>query len=156
VGWQLGGATLAKRFQRSGDDHLGGREPVYEVGVRMEKDFRIWGSGAETFARLYSLYRESPEQEWDAYAHDDYLETRVTFGLIGFAFILVSLILVPLASQLCPGIPVSREFLLLLFIGMGGMLLHARFDFPFQSYCLHFVFLMLCALLSCLASPRRA
>jgi hypothetical protein len=35
VGWQLGGATLAKRFQRSGDDHLGGREPVYEVGARM-------------------------------------------------------------------------------------------------------------------------
>jgi O-antigen ligase len=156
IGWQLGGATLGSRFKNASDDHLGGREQIYEVAARMEKDYRVWGSGAETFTRLYFLYRESPEQRWDAYAHDDYLETRVTFGLVGFAFILASLVLVPLASQFCPGIPVSREFLLLLFIGMGGMLLHARFDFPFQSHCLHFVFLMLCALLSCLSSPRRA
>ena len=155
IGWELGGETLGKRFKNASDDHLGGREQVYEVGERMENDFRIWGSGAETFARLYFLYRESPEQIWEAYAHDDYLETRVTFGFVGFAFILASLILVPLATQFCPGIPVSRQFLLLLIIGMGGMLLHARFDFPFQSHSLHFVFLMLCALMSSLSSPRR-
>jgi O-antigen ligase len=88
VGWHLGGATLAKRFEKSGDDHLGGREPVYEVGARMEKDYRIWGSGAETFTRLYVLYRESLEQHWHAYAHDDYLCVS-EFGWLWFCTVII-------------------------------------------------------------------
>lgn len=155
IGWMLGGEALMERFGSAGSDRLGGREEIYEVAGKMEKDFVAWGSGAETFPRLYYLYRASPEQKWHAYAHDDYLETRITFGLGGFALVLAALLMVPLSSLVCGGIAGPREFLLLLTIGMGGMLLHARFDFPFQSYCLHFEFLMLCALLSCLAGLRR-
>jgi O-antigen ligase len=156
AGWYLGGSTLVKRFDGVGNDKLGGREQIYESAARMESDFRLWGCGPETFARVFYLYRQDPGQPWSAYAHDDYLETRITFGLAGFAVIMAMLLLVPFCTQFGQGIVASREFLLLLLLGMGGILLHARFDFPFQSYCLHFEFLILCALLSCLTIPRKA
>jgi hypothetical protein len=156
AGWFLGGNKLLQRFATVGDDKLGGREPVYESAARMEKDFRVWGSGAETFAPLLHLYRKDPNEQWHAYAHDDYLETRITFGLAGFGLILALLVLAPVTSVLGPGIPATREFILLLLVAMGGILVHARFDLPFQIYSLHFEFVALSALLSCVNGVSRA
>lgn len=147
-GWFLGGSKLMKRFEKLGDDKMSGREGLYESAAVMEKDFRVWGSGAETFAPLFSLYRQNVTDKWEAYAHDDYLETRITFGLAGFIVVLALLILVPVTTCVGAGIPATREFTGLLITGLGGMLLHARFDLPFQTYSLHFEFLILCALLS--------
>jgi len=155
VGWQLGGGALAKRFQTIGDDKMSGREEVYENGERLAADFALFGSGAETFPKVYFLYRADPTQSWAAYAHDDYLETRITFGWVGFSLILAALILVPLCTQFGSGIPAGRTFLLFLLTSLGGLMLHARFDPSFQNYSVHFTFLILCAVLSCLSAPRR-
>ena len=36
-------------------------------------------------------------------------------------------------------------------LAMAGCFLHAKYDFPFQVYSLHFVFLLLCCVCSCLS-----
>jgi hypothetical protein len=48
-------------------------------------------------------------------------------------------------------VPVPPEFRALLAIALGGMLLHARLDFPFQILSLHVTFLVLAALASVLS-----
>lgn len=153
-GWFLGGDKLLKRFEKLGDDKLGGREKLYESASAMEKDFRLWGSGAETFAPLFCLYRQEAVERWEAYVHDDYLETRITFGITGFMLILILLIMVPVMSYASSGIVAAREFILLLVTALAGMLLHARFDLPFQTFSLHFEFVLLCALLSTSAASE--
>ena len=154
VGWYLGGAQLAQRFATMGDDKMSGREDLYANGPRMVADFAPFGSGAETFPKIYTLYRANPNQRWEAYAHDDYLETRITFGWVGMGLILSALLLVPLCGQLSSGIPTGRTFHLLWITALGGLMLHARFDPPFQIYSIHFTFVILCAVWSCLTPVK--
>lgn len=154
VGWSLGGAQMAKRFATMGDDKMSGREDLYANGPRMVADFAPFGSGAETFPKIYTLYRANPNQRWEAYAHDDYLETRITFGWVGMTLILAALLMVPLCSQFASGMPMGRTVHLLWMVSAAGLLLHARFDPPFQIYSIHFTFVILCAVWSCLTPAK--
>ncbi len=145
----LGGESLWLRFRREGISGMSGRDLIYSDASRMVHDFSFYGSGAETFAPLYYFYREK-NFNWDAYAHNDYLETLITFGWVGIVicgFTFISICSVPFFGN---GIPVAREFIIVIALAMAGMLIHARFDLPFQIYSLHFEFAMLCSLLTCL------
>jgi hypothetical protein len=53
------------------------------------------------------------------------------------------------------GIRAGRDFSLLMWLGLGGCTVHARFDFPFQVYSITFLFVTVCAILFSF-SPRRA
>jgi hypothetical protein len=55
-----------------GHPHRGGKNVV-----KIARDFPVLGTGAGTFGSLYQLYRSDPEQDWAAYVHDDWLETRM-------------------------------------------------------------------------------
>lgn len=154
VGWGLGGAQMAKRFETLGTDKMSGREYIYANGKRMASEFTPFGSGAETFPKIYLLYRTGSGQAWEAYAHDDYLEARITFGWVGMALILAALMLVPISGLLSAGIPTGRTFHLLWVAALGGLLVHAKFDPPFQIYSIHFTFLVLCAALSCFTPAK--
>jgi hypothetical protein len=151
--WSLGGETLMRRMETIQMDRMGGREELHENARRMVEDFPVWGSGAETFARLFYLYKPVGDV-WDAYAHDDFLETRITFGWVGLGLVLVALFAAPAVSFSGAGLPATREFFALWLIAMGGMMVHARFDLPFQVYALHFQFVIMAAVLSCLV-PRQ-
>jgi O-antigen ligase len=154
MGWYLGGAQLSKRFETIGADKMSGREDIYANGPRMVAEFAPFGSGAESFPKIYNLYRANPRQRWESYAHDDYLETRITFGWVGMALILGALVLVPICGQVSSGIPLDRTFHRLWMSSAGGLLLHARFDPPFQIYSIHFIFVILCAVWTCLAPAK--
>jgi O-antigen ligase len=139
--------ALQDRLRENTFNTLNGRTEIYENSERIAHDFPLWGSGAGTFLAMYNLYRANPSQRWFAQAHNDYLETRVTLGAIGFFAVLACVILVfahPLAGR---GIPVSGHFIQFLWTAAGGCLLHAKFDFPFQIYSLLLLFLTLCAIL---------
>ncbi len=66
--------------------------------------------------------------------------------------IFVSIWLVPFFGN---GIPAPSEFILLIGVAMIGILVHAKFDLPFQIYSLHSQFVLLCALLTTLKWERR-
>jgi O-antigen ligase len=149
VGGWLGGEAMMARF-RSGDlSSMSGRKLIYEDTARMAQDFAVFGSGAETFAPLYYFYRHK-DPEWNAYVHDDYLETRVTFGTVGFVIILLIFLAVWLVPFFGNGIPAPPEFILLIGVAMVGILIHAKSDLPFQIYSIHSQFVLLCAVLTSL------
>lgn len=152
----LGLKELVPRFQTIFTDQLSRRTEIYENALPMAREFPVYGTGPGTFGSLYQLYRSSITQVWDAYVHDDWLETRITFGWVGFIAILAMLGIV-IAHWFWGGggIPVRWEFPSTIWVALGATLLHAKFDFPFQVYSLLFLFLLLCVMLYCLSRPER-
>jgi hypothetical protein len=156
LGWGLAGDNLKKRFENSlADETMSGRTVVYDTARRMALDFPVWGSGAETFTTLNGLYRENVKQRWEGYAHDDWLETRITLGWVGLAGVILLLVLVPVAARMTGGVPVVREVRWLLALGLVGMLAHAKVDFPFQIPALHQMFVIGCAVYAVLGKAVR-
>ena len=154
VGGWLGGEAMMARFRSKDMSGMSGRKLIYEDSARMAEDFAVFGSGAETFAPLYYFYRKK-DPAWNAYVHDDYLETRITFGTVGFVIILMIFLAVWLVPFFGNGIPAPPEFFLLIGVAMLGILAHAKFDLPFQIYSIHSQFVLLCAVLTTLKWQRR-
>jgi O-antigen ligase len=154
LGIWLGGWQLLERFVKTDLSTLNGRKFIYDDAAVMVDDFKLFGSGAETFAPLYYFYRKT-NPFWDAYVHNDYLETVITFGWVGvllIVFTCISMWAIPFFGY---GISTAPEFLALIGLAMGGMLFHACFDLPFQIYSLQLEFILMCALFSCLKLERR-
>jgi O-antigen ligase len=146
LGWFLGGEALKTRFSTVFEDKLSNRTEVWEAADRMAEDAGWLGTGAETFTGLYSLYRTNPDDTWNAFAHNDWIETRITLGWLGFGAVIAMLLLLPVIWFSGRGLRPPREFTLLLLLSLIGVLVHARFDFPFQMFSLTFLFLLLSAL----------
>jgi len=145
LGWFAGGEALKERFLTVFEDRMSNRLDLYEAANRMIADAGPFGTGAETFTGLYSLYRTHPEDLWHAFAHNDWLETRITFGWVGLTLVIALLLLLAVHWSTGRGLVAPREFNLLFGMSLAGLLGHARFDFPFQMFSLLFLFLVLSA-----------
>jgi O-antigen ligase len=146
----LGWKTLAPRMEMIHEGYEA-REGLYIAGRYMAQDNAWFGTGPETFSTMYQLYRHSETDEWLAYLHNDWLETRITFGWLGFVAIVGMLLLVFSRCFFPGGISGNKYFVMLLWVSLGGCLVHACFDFPFQIHSVLALFIMLCAVLSCLS-----
>jgi O-antigen ligase len=142
---------LQFRLQENSLNTLSGRTIIYENSKRIVDDFPVWGTGPGSFGAVYQLYRTDPEQSWYAYAHDDYLQTIVTFGRVGFIGVMFMLVTIFAYWFLARGIPTSELFISFVWLAAAGCLLHARFDFPLQIYSLQLMFVTVCAILTILA-----
>lgn len=152
----LGLKELVPRFQTIFTDQMSLRTEIYANAVPIAREFPVFGTGAGTFGSVYQLYRITPTQDWAAYVHDDWLETRISFGWVGFSMILLMLGLVLARWFAGGGIPCRWEFPAMIWVALGGGFLHAKFDFPLQIYSILFLFLLLCVMLFCLSRPEKA
>jgi hypothetical protein len=82
--------------------------------------------------------------------HNDWLETRITFGWAGSGLVAGALVLVGWRWFVPGGIHGGRRFVMLTWLALAGCLVHARFDFPLQVHSILFLFLTWCAVLSVL------
>lgn len=124
-----------------------GRESINQTARRIAKDFQWFGTGPGTFNPIFQLYRASPDEYWPAQLHNDWLETRITFGRLGSLLIVTACLCVLVRWFLPGGIHGGRRFAALIWVALIGCLVHARFDFPFQIYSIVILFLLLCAVL---------
>jgi hypothetical protein len=158
LGWYFGWAALAPRLEQLGEGYQN-REEMYVAAQPMANDYPVFGTGPGTFATVFQLYRFSDETYWPEQLHNDWLETRITFGWLGFGLLLAALACVGLRWQVPGGIRGSRRFVVLAWLGLAGCLVHAGFDFPFQIHSTLFLFLVICAVLFSLgrnsSAPRR-
>jgi hypothetical protein len=150
----LGWKQVEKRFETIFTDQMSMRVQLYQNARPILNDFPWYGSGPGTFATVYQLYLEEPGQVWEAYAHDDWLETRITFGWIGFLMILGMLGLSSSRWIFHRGITARKELIAFILLALGGALVHARFDFPFQVYSILLAALLLLVMLFCFSRQR--
>ena len=106
--------------------------------------------------RCISFIAAAGTDEWLAYMHNDWLETIITFGRLGAAPVFLAALLVLSHWFWGGGVYGNKYFVLLLWVSLGGCLVHACFDFPFQIHSVLALFLVLCAVLSCLSRRRAA
>ncbi|MBU6402750.1 MAG: O-antigen ligase family protein [Verrucomicrobia bacterium] len=152
----LGWTQLEQRLKTIFTDEMSGRVELYQNAHKMAEDFPWLGSGPGTFGPLYQEYRAGLNQVWEVWAHNDWLETRITFGRIGLTLVLLMLALALGRWFAGGGIPLPRTAVHLMWVAIGACLLYARFDFPLQVYSILFVFILWCSVLFCLSRQPRA
>jgi hypothetical protein len=143
--WLSASKELLARFELGKGD-LSGRKEIYENSKKIIEDFPTFGTGPGTFRSVYELYRPNVKQTWHAFLHDDWLETRVCYGWIGFSLVclqLLTLVIWIFAPGKAPVPPILFGCLL---ISLGGTLLKAKFDFPFQTYSIFLTFVLVSAI----------
>ncbi len=150
LGFALGWKTLGPRMARISRDYEV-RKQMYQFARPMAEDYPLFGTGPGTFETVFQLYRFSTGTYWPAQLHNDWLETRITFGWIGSGLIALALVAVLLRWFARDGIHGSRPFIMLIWLALAGCLVHAHYDFPFQIYSIVLLFLVLCAILSILS-----
>ena len=148
---RLGWEKLGPRLKTILSDDMSGRVEIYRNAEQMALDFPVFGTGPGTFPQVYHLYRANAQATWAAYAHNDWLETLVTFGWVGFVPIILALGIVVLRWFGEGGINAQWLFVSLIWLALAGCLVHARFDFPLQIYSTLALSLHLCAILFCLS-----
>ena len=147
AGLALGWRSLAPRMEELNEGFTL-REEMFDLARPMARDYPWFGTGPGTFETVFQAYRDTLDTYWPAQLHNDWLETRITFGALGSALIGVALLCVLARWFGRGGIHGGRRFVMLLYLALGGCLVHARFDFPFQIYSIVSLFLTLCAMLS--------
>jgi hypothetical protein len=146
LGFSLGWKALEPRMAQLREGYQY-REQDYDHARAMAADYPVFGTGAGTFQSVSQLYRPSTEKNWYVQLHNDWLETRITFGWVGSMLIALAFITLVLRWFAPGGIQGGRRFVILMWLALGGCLVHARFDFPFQMHSIVFLFLILCAVL---------
>jgi hypothetical protein len=125
------------------------REAMFDSARPMARDYPVFGTGPGTFTTVFQLYRISTQAYYPAQLHNDWLETRITFGWVGSGLIALAGLVI-LARWFIPGgVYSGPRFMLLTWLALGGCLLHARWDFPFQIYSIVFLVVVLCSMLFC-------
>lgn len=146
IGMHFGWADLQPRMIEI-DQGYAQREQTYTTARQMARDYPVFGTGPGTFDVLFQLYRSSPDEYWPAQLHDDWLETRITWGWLGSTLMVLAFLMV-LARWFAPGgIHGGRRFVVITWLALAGCLAHGRFDFPFQIYSILLLFVALCAVL---------
>jgi hypothetical protein len=151
LGWGQYKAGLAKAFY----DDLGDRIEIYRNARQIAVEHPLFGTGPGSFPDVYQLYRTSAAQDWAAYAHNDWLETIITYGWIGFGLLMLMLAHTLVRWWIPDGIACRSDLAGMIWLAMAGCLFHARFDFPLQVYSVLLLFLSWCAI-SCCISRRQA
>ena len=150
LGLHFGGEKLAARM-KEWDEGVQQREAMFQTAREIARDYRWFGIGPGTLDPVFQLYRQSPDEYWPAQLHNDWLETRVTFGWLGSALIGLAFVAVLARYFLPGGVPTGWRLVLLIWPALGGCLLHARWDFPLQVHSILFLFLLQCAVLTTLS-----
>ncbi|HZR15883.1 MAG TPA: O-antigen ligase family protein [Verrucomicrobiae bacterium] len=151
LGAGLGWKELWPRLGQAQAD-LKAREELYERARLIAGDYDLFGTGPGTFGAVFQLYRKSPDDYWPAQLHNDWLETRLTFGWTGTALI-GSWLLVLVLGELSRGSARAHWPLnFCLWLALAGCLVQARWDFPLQVYSILFLFMIWCSML--LADPE--
>lgn len=145
LGLALGWKQLQPRLSEL-NNGFAGREEMYEAARPIARDYPLFGIGPGAFETVSQLYPR-PDIFWPAQLHNDWLETRITFGWVGSALIALLFLTVLARWGTRQGIHGGRRFVILIWLALGGCLLHARFDFPFQIHSTLFLFALLCAVL---------
>ena len=149
VGWP----TLSARMSQF-ENGLSLRSRLYAAAKPMARDYPWFGTGPGTFETVSQLYPR-PDIFWPAQLHNDWLESRITLGWVGCGLVGVTLLLIAARGFIRGQIQVPGVFPFFIYLALGGCILHAAFDFPFQVHSIVFLADLLLAVVFVLSARAR-
>jgi hypothetical protein len=121
-----------------GDFSVKSRQEAGVATLEMASDYRVWGTGAGSFAFVFPRYAQRHPMLWGdpnapswwVYAHNDLFQTLAEYGVIGCAILVVSLgyLLIRIALGRGWKYPLS----LTLVSGLVALMAYSSLDFPLQ------------------------
>lgn len=146
LGFGLGWKQLGPRLAQIEQDYSI-RQQLYEKAKPMAADYPWFGTGPGTFENLFQFYRRTADSPWPAQLHNDWLETRITLGWIGMALLGLAFAILFVRSFPATRIAWAQGLTPFIWLALAGVLVHARFDFPFQVYSIVLLCVVLCGIL---------
>ena len=152
IGAAYGFDQLKPRIQKSFIEGLGNRKEIYETVMDISNDYGPYGSGPGTFQTVMFFEMRAPYPEnqysemsgrrleralgdinWHSWAHNDFLEFLLTYGVVGSIIIYLILITLIYSCKInnVPQIRILKKFFFVSLLGVG---LHSLLDFPLQVY----------------------
>lgn len=150
---------LARLLNPIADAGATGRVAIARDSLRMLRERPLFGWGLGTFAAVYPSFRSFYTNLWVNEAHNDYIQTLVETGIVGFAFAAAFLIVLCRA-----GVhnlkhwrsDMQSSLALAAFLGCIGLLLHGFVDFNLQIPANAAFFFALSALVTTRSSKSEA
>jgi len=156
-GWNI----IDQRFGIMFDQQGQFQEPrplIWQDAIGIIKDFPITGTGWGTFGNIYPSYRTYVEENFNFHAHNDYIETLCSGGIISLALIGWFLGAVFLQTRKTF---FKRRDSYAVYLTLGSMtgilaiLIHSIVDFNFQNGANGLYFFFLLALVVSASHTRR-
>ena len=102
VGWLGLGGEVAKQFESFNDkDALfsEGRFELWGDSLSSFAEFPVLGYGLNAYRDVFRGYRSSPETTLNEYAENQFVQTLVESGIVGFGLLLMALVLMVVAIR---------------------------------------------------------
>ena len=131
--YYFGWAQLEIRLSTIFTDKMSNRLQIYETVLRMIDDYGIYGSGPGSFEAIIQFEIGETLKRWETWAHNDYLEYYLTFGLLGSA-IIITLIIAILTSIFINYFVFNIELPVYILVAFFGVAISAAGDFPLQVH----------------------
>lgn len=145
-GFFISGKTLMARMDRF-EQNWNLRNSITYRANTIAQDFAVWGAGAGVSDRVYFLYTATPTEAVAVQMHNDWVETRIAFGGVGTALIAIGIIMAGFMWVKGRKLPAPAEVPIGIWIGLIGLILHSRFDYPLQVHSILLIFTLMLAIL---------
>jgi len=143
----LGWENIEPRMVSILTDKMSNREQIYETTINMINDYGIFGSGPGSFEAVIQFELNDSLKTWESWAHNDYLELYLTFGIFGFIIIFILFLALLIKYILYILVNGFRTWQVFGGISFIGIIIHSLADFPLQT---HSILILLCILSSLL------
>ena len=155
--YHLGWEKIEPRLINIFSDNMSSRTQIYETTLKMIDDYGKFGSGPGSFEAITQFELGGILSRWESWAHNDYLEFYLTFGILG-AGILIALIATLALQYLATLIMESstRSYKWFGLLSIAGVATHAVMDFPLQVYSIVALITLIIAATSTFKTTPRA
>ncbi len=111
-----------------------GRIEIFKTVLKMVDEYPIYGSGPGSFEAIAQFELSKSFQNWESWAHNDYLEFYITFGIPGGLIISIMIITIIAKSFAVLFYGKNKELHFFNILSLTGLAIHATMDFPLQVY----------------------
>ncbi len=143
---------LAKRLETT-DAQREERTFVFQNSIDVLHDFWLTGSGAGSFYSIFPNYRDNQSWYYYDFAHNDYLQCLIEYGVIGclfFSLIVVLCFIKAIKAQQQRHNAILKGMGFSAMMGIMSIMIHASTEFNLQIPANALLFTLLCAI-GCIA-----
>tara|TARA_B100000579_G_C22836016_1_gene858811 strand:- start:2141 stop:2890 length:750 start_codon:yes stop_codon:yes gene_type:complete len=133
------------------------RIKLFNIAIKMIEEYPIFGSGPGSFEAIAQFELNDKFTVWESWAHNDFLEFRLTFGIGSIIFICLAIILSLQSVLRLFFLRTCSYFITFCLIAIFGVLSHSMMDFPLQTYVvLHLLSIIIAAIQTCATQKNRS